>query len=74
MGLHPPIAASHTQPAPMPLLTAKSPYAKHAQELALHKAHNAAEPGDQRLAIADWVYWQHLEVLLTDAVSTDAAV
>ena len=30
MGLHPPIAASHTQPAPMPLLTAKSPYSRHA--------------------------------------------
>ncbi len=57
-----------------PHLQAFVAYAKHAQELALHKAHNAAEPGDQRLAIADWVYWQHLEVLLTDAVSTDAAV
>ncbi len=26
MGLHPPITAGHTQPAPMPLLTAKSLY------------------------------------------------
>lgn len=57
-----------------PHLQAFVTYAKHAQELALHRAHNAAEPTDQRLAIADWVYWQHLDVLLTDAVSTDAAV
>lgn len=49
-------------------------YADHAQELALHRAHTAAEAADQRAAIADWIYWQHLSVLASDAIATAAAV
>ena len=49
-------------------------YAKHAQELALHRAHTAADPAAQRQSIADWVYWQHLAVLVADAVNTEASV
>ncbi len=46
-------------------------YADHAQELAVHRAHTAADPADQRRAIADWVYWQHLAVLMNEAVAAD---
>jgi hypothetical protein len=49
-------------------------YAEHAQELALHRAHTAAEAADQRAAIADWIYWQHLGVLMADAIATGATV
>jgi hypothetical protein len=49
-------------------------YADHAQELALHRAHTATDGPSQRAAIADWVYWQHLAVLISDAISTDATV
>jgi hypothetical protein len=49
-------------------------YADHAQELALHRAHTATDGPSQRAAIADWVYWQHLAVLTSDAVNTDATV
>lgn len=49
-------------------------YADHAQELALHKAHTALDAADQRAAIADWVYWQHLGVLMSDAISADVSV
>jgi hypothetical protein len=49
-------------------------YAEHAQELALHRAHTAAEPAAQREAIADWIYWQHLSVLMSDAIATEATV
>ena len=28
----------------------------------------------QRAAIADWVYWQHLSVLMSDAISADVTV
>ncbi|MBJ7341909.1 MAG: secretion protein EccK [Mycolicibacterium sp.] len=49
-------------------------YAEHAQELALHKAHNALDATIQRHAIADWVYWQHLGVLMSDAINADATV
>lgn len=49
-------------------------YAEHMQELALHKAHNAFDATAQRSAIADWVYWQHLGVLMSDAVGADATV
>lgn len=49
-------------------------YADHAQELALHKAHNALDAAVQRAAIADWVYWQHLSVLMSDAISADVTV
>ncbi|MCV7420768.1 hypothetical protein H7K45_09485 [Mycobacterium yunnanensis] len=49
-------------------------YADHAQELALHKAHNALDAEVQRSAIADWVYWQHLSVLMSDAISSEVTV
>ena len=49
-------------------------YADHAQELALHRAHTAIDPADQRAAIADWIYWQHLSVLMSDAIPSDATV
>ncbi|WP_377042235.1 hypothetical protein [Mycolicibacterium holsaticum] len=49
-------------------------YAEHAQELALHRAHIATEPAEQRAAIADWIYWQHLAVLMADAIATSANV
>jgi len=49
-------------------------YANHAQELALYQAHTAIDPDTQRRAIADWVYWQHLGVLIGDALKADASV
>jgi len=49
-------------------------YADHAQELALYRAHTAVDPADQRAAIADWIYWQHLGVLMSDAIASEAAV
>ena len=49
-------------------------YADHAQELALYRAHTAVDPADQRAAIADWIYWQHLSVLMSDAIASEATV
>jgi hypothetical protein len=49
-------------------------YAEHAQELALYRAHTAADAALQRAAIADWVYWQHLSVLMSDALGAAARV
>jgi hypothetical protein len=49
-------------------------YADHAQELALHKAYTAFDAEVERAAITDWVYWQHLSVLMSDAISEDATV
>jgi hypothetical protein len=43
-------------------------YAEHAQEKYLFMAHNAIDATAQRAAIADWVYWQHLGVLMSDAL------
>ncbi|MGX9788710.1 secretion protein EccK [Mycobacterium sp. MMS18-G62] len=57
-----------------PHLQAFVAYAEHAQELALHRAHTAPDAAAQREAIADWIYWQHLSVLMSDAISTDATV
>ena len=47
-------------------------YAEHAQELALFRAHTAVDGVTQREAIADWVYWQHLSVLMSDALGARA--
>ena len=47
-------------------------YADHAQELALHRAQTASESDAQRHAITDWIYWQHLGVLMNDAVASEA--
>ena len=44
-------------------------YAEHAQELAVYRAHTATDAALQRAAIADWVYWQHLSVLMSDALA-----
>lgn len=49
-------------------------YAEHAQEIALYRAHTATEAAGQRAAIADWIYWQHLSVLMSDAIATGATV
>jgi hypothetical protein len=49
-------------------------YAEHAQDLALHRAHTAADAAEQRAAIADWIYWQHLSVLNADAIASEATV
>lgn len=49
-------------------------YAEHAQVHALHRAHTATDAPTQRQAIADWVYWQHLAVMIGDAVNTTATV
>jgi hypothetical protein len=48
-------------------------YAEHAQEQALYRAHTGTEAAAQRAAIADWVYWQHLSVLISDALAGSAA-
>jgi len=39
-----------------------------AQEKYLFMAHNAIDATAQRAAIADWIYWQHLSVLMSDAL------
>ena len=44
-------------------------YANHAEELALYQAHTAVDPAQQRAAIADWVYWQHLSVVISDSLT-----
>ena len=49
-------------------------YADHAQELALHRAHTAVDAAAQRAAIADWIYWQHLGVLMSDAIAVNTTV
>ena len=49
-------------------------YAEHAQVHALHRAHTATDAETQRQAIADWVYWQHLVVMVADAVNATATV
>lgn len=49
-------------------------YAEHAQVHALHRAHTATDAQTQRHAIADWVYWQNLAVMISDAVNATATV
>jgi hypothetical protein len=68
-----PLMSTSTQRA-VAHLEAFLTYANHAQELALHRAHTATDAVSQRAAIADWVYWQHLSVLMSDAVSSSASV
>ena len=48
-------------------------YAEHAQEQALYRAHTAVEAAAKRAAITDWVYCQHLSVLISDALAGSAA-
>lgn len=49
-------------------------YAEHAQDLALRRALTATDAKVQRATIADWVYWQHVSVLVADALSVDISV
>lgn len=44
-------------------------YAAHAQEYALYAAHTAALPDDQRQAIREFIYWQHVGQLTADALT-----
>lgn len=47
-------------------------YAEHAEELALHRAHIAADPEQQRAAVADWSYWQNIAVLISESLAESA--
>lgn len=49
-------------------------YAEYAQAQALHTAYTATDSAVQRSAIADWVYWQHLSVLMSDALQAGVTV
>lgn len=42
-------------------------YAVHAQEQAIYAGHTAVEPEDQRRAVSEFVYWQHVGQLIADA-------
>lgn len=44
-------------------------YAAHAQEQAIYAAHTAAQSGDQRRAVGEFVYWQHVGQLIADAIA-----
>ncbi|MDV3123314.1 hypothetical protein M1247_00160 [Mycobacterium sp. 21AC1] len=45
-------------------------YAAHTQEQAIYAAHTAADPEDQRRAVNEFVYWQHVGQLTADAIAT----
>lgn len=62
-----PLLSSDPGRAPVQL-QAMIVFTNHMQELALHRAHTATDVVDQRAAIGDWIYWQHLAVLTSDAV------
>lgn len=44
-------------------------YATHCQELALHSAHTAVHAVEQRAAVANRLYWQHITGLLSNALA-----
>lgn len=44
-------------------------YAAHSQEIALHQAHTATDAAVQRVAVADWLYWQYVTGLLDRALA-----
>lgn len=44
-------------------------YSAHAQEQAVYAAHTAAESEDQRRAVHDFIYWQHVGQLIADAIA-----
>jgi hypothetical protein len=52
-----------------PHLKAFHAYVAHAQEVVGNDAHAAADPAEQRSAVADWLYWKHLTGLLDAALS-----
>lgn len=54
-------------------LAAMRTYSDHMMSLALHKAQSATDAGEQRAAIADWVYWQHESSLIAEALETAPA-
>lgn len=39
------------------------------QEIALHQAHTATDAAVQRVAVADWLYWQYVTGLLDRALA-----
>ncbi|MFN6544797.1 hypothetical protein [Mycolicibacterium nivoides] len=45
-----------------------SAFAVHAQERALYDAHTAAAMEDQRRAVEDFIYWQHVGQLTADGI------
>lgn len=45
-------------------------YAGHAQEQAIYAAHTAAEPEDQRRAVSEFIYWQHVGQLIADSIAS----
>ncbi len=47
-------------------------YSDHVRELALYRAHRAPDTAAQRAAIADWMYWQHLGVLMASSLAESA--
>lgn len=51
-------------------LKAMLKYSASAMELALHRAQTEPDLPAQRAAIADWVYWQHQNSLLTEALES----
>ena len=61
LSTHPDRAGAH--------LKAMVDYATYLQAAALHIAHTAVDPELQRAAITDWIYWQHVGVLTSDALS-----
>ncbi|MFN6553446.1 secretion protein EccK [Mycolicibacterium septicum] len=44
-------------------------YASHAQEWAVYEAHAAGDGPEQRRAVADFIYWQHIGQLVADALA-----
>ncbi|WP_228032460.1 secretion protein EccK [Mycolicibacterium sp. P9-22] len=50
-------------------LKAMVAYADHLQDVALFRAHTAQDAELQRAAIAEWIYWQHISVLSSDALA-----
>lgn len=62
-----PLLSSDPGRAPVQL-QAMIVFTNHMQELSLHRAHTATDVVEQRAAIGDWIYWQHLAVLTSDAV------
>jgi hypothetical protein len=50
-------------------LRAFQTYAACAEEAVLREAHTAEDPAAQRGAVADWLYWKHLNGLLNTALA-----
>jgi hypothetical protein len=63
-----PLASSHPGRQDVHL-RAFHTYAAHAQEVVLNEAHTAVDPGAQRAAVADWLYWKYLTELLAAALA-----